>query len=96
MLTLPTRAARFAVVDAPFSSRLEVTGVSLMLQSCDARQPGVTLRAAMPQRSSGDSAPNRPTQTPPSRVHICAVAGSATYTMVALKEVNLHISTVTL
>ena len=72
-LTLPARAARFAVVDAPFSSKLEVTGVSLMLQSHEARQPGVTLRAATPQKSGGESMPDRPAQTPPSRVHVPAV-----------------------
>ena len=77
VLTLPTRAARFAVVDAPFSSKLEVTGVSLMLQSCEARQPSVTLRAATPQRSGGGSMPDRPTQTPPSRVRVPAVTRSA-------------------
>ena len=77
VLTLPTRAARFAVVDAPFSSKLEVTGVSLMLQSCDARQPGVTLRTATPQNSSRGPTPDRPTQTPPSRVHISTAASSA-------------------
>ena len=76
-LTLPARAARFAVVDAPFSSKLEVTGVSLMLQSCEARQPGVTLRAATPQKSGGESMPDRPTQTPPSRVHVPAVTPPA-------------------
>lgn len=76
-LTLPARAARFAVVDAPFSSKLEVTGVSLMLQSHEARQPGVTLRAATPQKSSGESMPDRPAQTPPSWVHVPAVTPPA-------------------
>ncbi len=65
LLTLPARAARFAVVDAPFSSRLEVTGVSLALVAHNDRQPGVPFRAAVPQSPTRNSAPDRPPQTPP-------------------------------
>ncbi len=65
MLTLPGRAARFAVVDAPFSSRLEVTGVSLALVAHNDRQPDVPFRAAVPQSPTRGSAPDRPPQSPP-------------------------------
>ena len=71
MLTLPGRAARFALVDAPFSSRLEVTGVSLALVAYNSRQPDVPLRAAVPQSPTGRAPPERPLQTPgpsPSKV----------------------------
>ena len=64
MLTLPGRAARFAMVDAPFSSRLQVTGVSLALVAHNDRQPDVNFRAAVPQSPARGHVPDRPPQTP--------------------------------
>lgn len=65
MLALPGRAARFAMVDAPFSSRLEVTGVSLAIVAHDDRQPDLPLRAAVPQSPTSGRSPERPPRTPP-------------------------------
>ena len=64
VLSLPGRAACFAMRDAPFSSRLEVTGVSLSLLGHDDRAPDVRPRTAMPQSPAGDPSPDRPPFTP--------------------------------
>ena len=64
VLSLPGRAARFAMRDAPFSSRLEVTGVSLSLLAHDDRAPDLQLCTAMAQSHGGGPPPDRPPSTP--------------------------------